>query len=99
MEHLLHKGKLVNSSYEIQFFIGGDTFCEKYRVKGKDSKTYLLKLYNSSKLSRNDFLNNNLFEVEILSQLNLKSTIKLIDNGEYVHNNNRYHYVVLDFIS
>lgn len=99
MEQLLNKGRLVNSTYEIQFFIDGDTFCEKYRVKGNNGKTYLLKLYNSSKLSRNDFSNINLFEVEILSQLNLESTIKLIDNGEYVHKNSRYHYVVLDFIS
>lgn len=99
MEQLLNKGKLVNSTYEIQFFIDEDTFCEKYRVKGNNGKTYLLKLYNSSKLSRNDFSNNNLFEVEILSQLNLESTIKLIDNGEYVHKNSRYHYIVLDFIS
>ncbi|MEE4197537.1 MAG: AAA family ATPase [Bacteroidales bacterium] len=99
MEQLLNKGKLVNFTYEIQFFIGGDTFCEKYRVKGNNGKTYLLKLYNSSKLSRNDFSNNNLFEVEILSQLNFESTIKLIDNGEYVYKNSRYHYIVLDFIS
>ncbi len=99
MEQLLNKGKLVNSTYEIQFFIDGDTFSEKYRVKGNNGKTYLLKLYNSSKLSRNDFSNNKLFEVEILSQLNLESTIKLIDNGEYVHKNSRYHYVILDFIS
>ena len=40
---ILKQKELINSTYEIQFFIGGDTFYEKYRVKGKDGKTYLLK--------------------------------------------------------
>ena len=90
---------MVNSTYEVQFFIGGDTFYEKYRVKGKDGKTYLLKLYNSSKLSKNDFSNQNLLEVEILALLNLDNSIRLVNNGEYVKDNKKYHYVVLDFIS
>jgi len=49
-QKVLNKNEIINSTYEVQFFIGGDTFYEKYRVKGRDGKTYLLKLYNSSKL-------------------------------------------------
>ena len=96
---ILKQKELINSTYEIQFFIGGDTFYEKYRVKGKDGKTYLLKLYNSSKLSKNDFSNDNLLEVEILASLNLGNSVRLVNNGEYVKDNKKYHYVVLDFIS
>ena len=90
---------MVNSTYEVQFFIGGDTFYEKYRVKGKDDKTYLLKLYNSSKLSKNDFSNDNLLEVEILGSLNLDNSVRLVNNGEYIKDNKKYHYIVLDFVS
>ncbi len=43
MKNILDKKQMVNSAYEVQFFIGGDTFYEKYRVKGKDGSTYLLK--------------------------------------------------------
>ena len=96
---ILNKNEVINSTYEIQFFIDGDTFYEKYRVKGKDGKTYLLKLYNSSKLSKNDFSNNNLLEVEILASLNMDNSVSLVNNGEYVKDNKKYHYVVLDFIS
>jgi len=96
---ILKQKEMVNSAYEVQFFIGGDTFYEKYRVKGRDGKTYLLKLYNSSKLSKNDFSNNNLLEVEILASLNMDNSVRLVNNGEYVKDNKKYHYVVLDFIS
>lgn len=99
METILDKKQIVNSAYEVQFFIGGDAFCEKYRVKGNDGKTYLLKLYNSSKLSSNDFSDSNLLEVEILASLNIDNTVKLVNNGEYVKGANRYHFVVLEFIS
>ena len=99
MNAILEKKQIVNSAYEVQFFIGGDTFCEKYRVKGDDGKTYLLKLYNSSKLSKNDFSNSNLLEVEILASLNIENSVRLVNNGEYVKRSNKYHYVVLNFIS
>jgi transitional endoplasmic reticulum ATPase len=99
MNAILEKKQIVNSTYEVQFFIGGDAFCEKYRVKGNDGKTYLLKLYNSSKLSKNDFSNSNLLEVEILASLNLENSIRLVNNGEYIKNSNKYNYIVLTFIS
>ncbi len=99
MKNILDKKQLINSSYEVQFFIGGDTFHEKYRVKGKDGKTYFIKLYNSSKLSNNDFSNNNLLEVEILATLNLDNSVRLVNNGEYVKDDDKYHYLILDFIS
>jgi len=99
MNAILERNQIVNSTYEVQFFIGGDAFCEKYRVKGNDGKTYLLKLYNSSKLSKNDFSNSNLLEVEILASLNIENSVRLVNNGEYVKGSNKYHYIVLNFIS
>lgn len=99
MKQILNKKEVISSTYEVQFFIGGDTFCQKYRVKGKDGKTYLLKLYNSSKLSKHDFSISNLLEVEILATLNIDNAVKLVNNGEYVSSGNKFHYVVLNFVS
>ena len=96
---ILERKEIINAAYEVQFYIGGDAFSEKYRVKGKDGNTYLLKLYNSSKLSKNDFSNENLLEVEILASLDMGNSVRLVNNGEYVKDNKKYHYVVLDFIS
>jgi transitional endoplasmic reticulum ATPase len=98
-KNILNKKEVINSSYKVQFFIKGDSFYEKYRVKGKGGKNYLLKLYNSSKLSKYDFSKGNLLEVEILASLNVNRTIKLVDNGEFVKDNQKYHYIVLEFIS
>jgi len=33
MNNILERKQIVNSIYEVQFFIGGDAFCEKYTVK------------------------------------------------------------------
>lgn len=99
MKQILNKKNVINSIYEVQFFINSNGLCEKYRVKGKDGKTYLLKLYNSSKFSQYDFSKGNLFEVEILASINDDNIVKLKDSGEYIKDHQKYHYVVLGFIS
>ena len=99
MKSILTPKQTFNSAYEVQFFIGGDSFSEKYRVKGKDGKTCLLKLYDSSKLSAHDFSKHELLQVEILSSLTTGNIDRLIDNGEYVQDLKKYHYVVVNFVS
>ena len=99
MKQLLEKKQLINSLYEVQFFIEGNDLFQKYRVKDKDGKTLLLKLYNSSKLSGHCFSNGNLLEVEILALLNNQNIIKLVNNGELVLDNQKYHFIVFEFIS
>ena len=99
MKQILEKKQIINSTYEVQFFISGNAYYQKYRVKGKDGKTYLLKLYNTSKLSSHRFLNGNLLEVEILALLNIGNIIKLVNNGEIVKDNQKFHYIVFKFIS
>jgi len=96
---ILNKAEIINSIYEVQFFIGGDTFYEKYRVKDNKGKTLLLKLYNSSKLSYFDFSGDNLLEAEILESLNISNIVKYIDKGEFVKENQKYQYIVFEFIS
>ena len=99
MKRILQKKEKVDSKYEVQFFICGNNYYEKYRVKGNEGKNYILKLYNSSKLSKFDFSKNNLLEVEILASIYSANIIKLFDNGEFVQGNQKYHYIVFDFIS
>ena len=99
MKKILEKKQVVNGKYEVQFFIDGTDIYEKYRVKGKDNKTYLLKLYNSSKLSRYSFTNEGLLETEILRQIDHVNIISLVESGEVVKNSQKYHFLILDFIS
>lgn len=99
MNEILTKKQLIDSKYEVRFFIEGDNYYEKYRVNSKDGKSYFLKLYNSSKLSKDSFSHGNMLEVEILALLRSNGIVKLIDSGEMVEAKQKYHYVVSEFIS
>lgn len=99
MNSILATKQMFNSTYEVQFFMGGDPFVERYRVKGQDGKLYLLKLYDSSKLSSQEFSHHDLLEAEILASLHVDNIAKLTDHGEYVQDCKKYHYVVMDFVS
>ena len=99
MEKTLEKKQVINGKYEVQFFLDETDVYEKYRVKGNDNKTYLLKLYNSSKLSRYSFTNEGLLETEILRQIDHINIISLVESGEVVKNSQKYHFLIFDFIS
>ena len=36
MKNILDKKQIVNSTYEVQFFIGGDPFYDKNSLSGKE---------------------------------------------------------------
>ncbi len=99
MESILEKKEVIDSTYEVLFFLGGDAFSENYRVKGKDGNTYFLELHNSSKLEKNDFNKQGLLEIDILSSLNIDGIIRFIKSGEYIKNHQKFHYLIFDFIS
>ncbi len=99
MQPILEKKEIIDATYEVLFFIGKDSFSESYRVKGGNGNIYILELHNSSKLEKNDFLHDSLLEVDILSSLNITGITKLVANGNMIKNNQKYHYLVLDFIS
>ena len=52
---ILPKNFSVNEKYSVMLFIKQGSNAETYRVKGKDGKLYLLKLFNYSKLHRSAF--------------------------------------------
>jgi len=99
VKSILNKKDVIASNYEVKFFIEGNNFYQKYRVKGKDGKTYLLKIYNSSKLSSESLSESGLLEVEILKLLNDDGIGKYVDNGELVKDNQKFHFIVLEFAS
>jgi transitional endoplasmic reticulum ATPase len=91
--------QVINGKFEVQFFLDGTDSYETYRVKSTDNETYLLKLYNSSKLSRHSFTSDGLLEAEILRQIDHINIVSLIENGEVVNNSQKYHFLIFDFIS
>ena len=99
MTQLLQKKQLIDTAYEVQFFISGNDYFQKYRVKGKDGKIYLLKLYNSSKLSSYQFTENGLLEADILQNAKHKNIIRYENTGELIIDKEKYHYLIMDFIS
>jgi len=100
INQLLQKGQLIDATFEVQFFISGNDYLQKYRVKNKEGKIYQLKLYNSSKLSPYQFTEDNeLLETEILKKINHPNIIKFENSGEIVLDNQKYHYLILNFIS
>ncbi len=99
MKKTLEQGEIINSKYEIKFFLSSKHCLENYSVRGNDGKVYFLELYNSSKLSRSDFSGHNLLEVDILKSLDIEGLVSLVDDGEYIKNGQKYHYIILDFVS
>ena len=99
MLEVLDKNQEIDENYRVKFFIEGDDYYQKYRAIGKDGRQYFLKIYNSAKLSKSSFSQEGLLEVEILSLLNSSGIQKLINSGEFVKGNQKYHYIVSDFVS
>lgn len=90
---------MINSTYEIKFFIGGDDVCSRYRAKGTDGKNYLLKFYDQAQLSENDLFSDKLYEVEILATHQIDGIEQYISDGKIMLNGVTYYYVVYSFTS
>ena len=63
-------------------------------------KTKLLKLFSYSKLNRTQFNeNDDVLEIEILKEIKHPNLVSCCDSGELLLDNQKYAFVVLDFIS
>ncbi|HQX02497.1 MAG TPA: AAA family ATPase [Flavobacterium sp.] len=97
---ILSKNEVINSKYTVLLFIKNGSNAQTYRVKGLDGKLYFLKLFNYSKLHRSQFdIEGNLLEIEFLKQIDHPNIVKYRDNGEIVIENQKYAFLVLDFIA
>lgn len=98
--YILKKGYSVNDEYTVTFPQKKGSYAEAYRVKSKQGKTYFLKLFSYSKLHRTQFdSNENILEIELLKQVKHPNIVKFKDSGDLVIENQKYAFVILDFIS
>lgn len=99
-QYILSKGQYVVGKYMVTFFLKKGSYAETYRVKDQEGKTKLLKLFSYSKLDRTQFDNNDdILEIEILKNIKHPNVVKYCDNGELLLENQKYAFVILDFIS
>lgn len=97
---ILSKNEVINSKYTVLLFIKNGSNAQTYRVKGLDGKLYFLKLFSYSKLHRSQFdIEGNLLEIEFLKQIDHPNIVKYRDSGEIVIDNQKYAFLVLDFIA
>lgn len=97
---ILPKNFLVNEKYSVLLFIKQGNNAETYRVKGKDGKLYLLKLFNYAKLHRSAFdSENNLLEIEFLKSIKHPNIVSFKDGGEIIFEGKKFGFLVLNFIT
>lgn len=98
--YILSKGQTIGENYKVTFFLKKGSYAETYRVKDQEEKTKLLKLFAYSKLDRTQFNDDGeILEIEILKQIKHPNLVKYCDNGELLVENQKYAFVILDFIS
>lgn len=97
---ILPKNYSVNEKYSVLLFIKRGNNAETYRVKGKDSKLYFLKLFQYAKLHRSAFdSENNLLEIEFLKSIKNPNIVSYKDSGEIILEGKKYGFLVLNFIA
>ena len=97
---ILSKGQILENKYTVIFFLKKGSYAETYRVKDLEGKTKLLKLFSYSKLNRTQFdSNGDILEIEILKKIKHPNLVTYCDNGNLLLENQKYAYVILDFIS
>ncbi len=98
--HILTKGQVIDGKYTVDFFLKKGSYAESYRVKDKKGETKLLKLFSYLKLHKTQFdQNDEVLEVQILKKIKHPNIVKFKDSGEILIDNQKFAYVVLDFIS
>lgn len=98
--HILSKAQIINDAYTVSFFLKRGSYAETYRVVDKNKKTKLLKLFTYSKLHRTQFdEDGNVLEIEILKSIKHPNIVKLYDSGEFLFENQKFAFAILDFIS
>lgn len=81
-------------------FIKAGANAQTYRVKSNDGNLYFLKLFNSSMLQRSQFDDNgDILEIEYLKEIKHPNIISYKDSGEIIKDNQRFTFLILNFIS
>lgn len=92
-------GKYIDG-YKLIEFKGKGTFGSVYKCE-KDNNVYAMKIF-SADFVFSEFLNgadNRITrEIEALKLVNSKHVVKYIDDGNFIDNNWKYYYVVMDYV-
>ena len=97
---ILSKNQIIDNKYSVSFFLKKGGYAETYRVQNEAKETKLLKLFDYSKLHRTQLTDSgDILEIEILKQIKHPNLVKFNDSGNIIIDNQKFAYVVLDFIS
>ena len=95
----LIKGFKIKEDYEVLLNVKVNSTAETYRVRGKDKKIYLLKLFKPTKLKRSAFNEDGeLLEINFLKSFDHPNVLKYKDSGDLIIEGKKYPFLILQFI-
>lgn len=96
----LTKGQIIDDKYSVSFFLKKGSYAETYRVQNEAKEAKFLKLFDFAKLHRTQFTENGeILEIEMLKQCKHSNLVKHNNSGNIVIDNQKFAYVILDFVS
>jgi transitional endoplasmic reticulum ATPase len=95
---ILSKGEVINSTYEVQFFIGQGAFGEVYRVKHKYLGLQVLKVFKEEYSQKTD-IKTLVQEAKILSGLTHNNIVRVFEANEFTKNSKVYYFITMAFVS
>jgi serine/threonine protein kinase len=95
---ILNKGEIVNSTYDVQFFIGEGAFGEVYRVKHKFLETQVLKVFKEDYVKGTD-LAIVTAEAKILSKLTHQNIVRVFETNSFIKGDKTFYYITMGFVS
>ena len=94
---ILGKGEIINSIYEVSFFIGQGAFGEVYRVKHKFFDEYqVMKVFKDEYIEESD-LNDVINEGRILKRLTHPNVVRVLDINTFNKNGKDHYYITMSF--
>ncbi|MEI7424313.1 MAG: AAA family ATPase [Prolixibacteraceae bacterium] len=95
---ILCKGEVINSTYEVQFFIGQGGFGEVYRVKHKYLGLQVLKVFKEEYSQKTD-ISTLVQEARILSNLTHNNIVRVFEANEFIKDGKVFYYITMAFVS
>ena len=95
---ILNKSELINSTYEIQFFIGEGAFGEVYRVKHKFLDVQVLKVFKEEYVNGTD-LSIVTAEAKILSKLTHQNIVRVFETNSFIKDGKTFYFITMGFVS
>ena len=96
---VIEKNKIVAEKFKIKNFIEETSFCNIYSASDLiNSKLVSLYIYNAALIAEDDLDDNNNFkEIEFLG-LGVEGFPKLLDFGDFYHNDEKFRFIATEFI-